>query len=191
MCLSGRSAGIPTVTTQAASSVTVNSATGNGNITALGGQVPNYRGFEWDVHTHSGGAYDKWLQDNGTYSSTGAFTKELSSLPAGTTIYARAFAGNTDGTAHGDEVTFLTKPAAPTGVGATKNNSAKVVVTWTKSTGASGYRVYRDGSDVSGLLGDVATYDDTTAGAPTITPGTAAASANAYDWVRFAHEIKR
>jgi len=177
MCLWGRSAGKPTVTTQAASSVTVNSATGNGNITALGGQVPSYRGFEWDVHTHSGGAYANKLQDNGTYSSTGAFTKELSSLPAGTTIYARAFAGNVDGTAYGDEVTFLTKPAAPTGVGATDGTyTDKVVVTWTKSTGASGYRVYRDGSDISGLLGDVATYDDTGASAPSITAGTAAAS---------------
>jgi hypothetical protein len=49
-----------------------------------------------------------------------------------------------------------------------------VVVTWTKPTGATGYRVYRDDVDVSGLLGDVATYDDT--GATGIVAGTVAAS---------------
>jgi hypothetical protein len=57
--------------------------------------------------------------------------------------------------------------------------SAKVVVTWTKSTGATGYQVYRDGSGLD-WLGDVATYNDTGAGAPTITPGSSIASDGTY-----------
>jgi hypothetical protein len=67
--------------------------------------------------------------------------------------------------------------AAPTSVVATDGaGSAVVTVTWTKSVGATGYRVYRDGSDISGLLGDVATYDDAGAGAPSITAGSASAA---------------
>ena len=65
--------------------------------------------------------------------------------------------------------TGLGKPEAPTNVAATDGTYAdKVVVTWTKSAEATGYRVYRDDVDVSGLLGDVATYNDSGAGAPDI-----------------------
>lgn len=79
------------------------------------------------------------------------------------------------------EVNYTPIPDAPTNVSATENDGSKVVVTWTKSTGATGYKVYRDGDDASGLLGDVATYDDTTAAAPVITAGTATASDGTYD----------
>jgi len=65
---------------------------------------------------------------------------------------------------------------APTNIAATNSLSDKVTVTWTKTTGATGYRVYRDDVDVSGLLGDVDTYDDTGADPPTITPGDAVAT---------------
>lgn len=66
-------------------------------------------------------------------------------------------------------------PDAPTNVAATTNLSDKVTVTWTKSRGATGYKVYRDETLV-GTLGDVATYDDTGAGAPSITAGSSVAS---------------
>jgi hypothetical protein len=79
-------------------------------------------------------------------------------------------------------VTYTPPPDPPTNVAATNGTHPdKVVVTWTQSAGATGYKVYRDGADVSGLLGDVATYDDVGAGAPTITPGTATATAGAHD----------
>jgi len=67
-------------------------------------------------------------------------------------------------------------PSAPTNVSATDGvHTDKVVVTWTKSEDATGYQVYRDGTPL-GWLGDVATFDDTGADAPTITPGAASAS---------------
>lgn len=73
--------------------------------------------------------------------------------------------------------TYTVVPGAPTNVAATDGSATdKVTVTWTKSTDATGYRIYRDSSDVSGLLGDVATYDDTGATAGTITAGTASAT---------------
>jgi len=61
-------------------------------------------------------------------------------------------------------------------VAATDGSSTdNVTITWNKSTGATDYQVYRDASPL-GWIGDVATYDDTGADAPTITPGTANAT---------------
>lgn len=78
------------------------------------------------------------------------------------------------------EVDYTPIPDPPTNVQATNGaHTDKVVVTWIKSTGATKYEVFRD--DVGlGELGDVATYDDNGAGAPTITPGAAAASDGLY-----------
>lgn len=68
-------------------------------------------------------------------------------------------------------------PDAPTNVSATDGTStANVTITWTKSSGATGYRVYREGTNISGLLGNVSTYTDTTATVGTITPGNTVAS---------------
>jgi hypothetical protein len=66
-------------------------------------------------------------------------------------------------------------PESPANVAASENNSSKVIVTWTKSEGATGYKIYRDGNLID-TVGDVATYDDTGADAPVITAGSAVAS---------------
>lgn len=172
----------PTVTTQAASNVEATTATGNGNITNTGGENCDKRGIVYGLTSQGdpGGAappggYDSYEEQTGSF-GTGAFTRSLTGLSTGRTYYARAYAHNSAGYNYGAEVSFLTKPAAPTNVQATDGaHTDKVVVTWTKSTGATGYQVYRDGSPL-GWLGDVATYDDTGADPPTITPGAAAAS---------------
>ncbi|GAJ24147.1 unnamed protein product, partial [marine sediment metagenome] len=73
-------------------------------------------------------------------------------------------------------VTYTPPPDPPTNVQATDGeHTDKVVITWTKSAGATEYQVYRDDTPL-GWLGDVDTYDDTGADAPTITPGATAAS---------------
>jgi hypothetical protein len=67
-------------------------------------------------------------------------------------------------------------PDTPTNVSATDGTyTDKVVVTWTKSSGATGYKIYRDG-ELLATVGDVATYNDSTAAAGSITAGTASAS---------------
>jgi len=72
--------------------------------------------------------------------------------------------------------TGITAPSPPTNVSATDGTyTDKVTITWTKSSEAADYQVYRDGTPL-GWLGDVGTYDDTGANAPTITVGTASAS---------------
>jgi hypothetical protein len=65
-------------------------------------------------------------------------------------------------------------PAAPTNFAATKNQSDKVTLTWTRSLGAAGYKIYKN-STLLQTVSDVATYDDTAA-APVITGGTANAT---------------
>jgi hypothetical protein len=175
---------LPTVTTQAATSIEDTTATGNGTITATGGENADIRGFVWDTTSYgdpgnvspASSSYTNDVAEGGSHIAE-AFTGSLTGLATGTTIYARAYAHNSTGYSYGTEVSFLTKPAAPTDVAASDGtDTTKVVVTWTKSTGATGYTVYEGSNDISGLLGDVATYDDTAAAAPTITAGTASAS---------------
>ncbi|MBA7562049.1 hypothetical protein ES708_03698 [subsurface metagenome] len=78
------------------------------------------------------------------------------------------------------EYTVAAEPDPPTNVQATDGvHTDKVVITWTKSDGATKYEVFRDGTPL-GELGDVATFDDTGADAPTVTPGDADASDGLY-----------
>ena len=109
--------------------------------------------------------------------SEGACYYDVSGLATGTTHYYRFYVVNSEGSDWADSTaSFLTKPAAPTGVSATDGtHTDKVVITWTKSTGATGYKIYRGGSLID-TVGDVAMYDDTTAAAATITAGAAVAS---------------
>lgn len=170
----------PTVTTQACTNVQATTATGHGTITDTGGENCTRRGFCYMVGTTGDPTTANLVAyDDGSF-GTGAYTKGLTGLSPGTSYRVRAYAVNSAGTGYGTTVQILTKPAAPTNVAATDGVHAdKVVITWTKSTGATGYQVYRDGAGL-GWLGDVATYDDTGAGAPTITPGAAVASDGAY-----------
>jgi hypothetical protein len=106
---------LPTVTTQSASDVAVTTATGNGNITSIGGENNNIRGFVYGTSTQSlpgnvaptSTSYTSYAQDVGSY-TTGAFTKALTSLTSGATYYIRAYSHNTTGYAYGGETQFTT-----------------------------------------------------------------------------------
>lgn len=171
---------VPTVTTSAASSVGETSCQGNGEVTADNGDVITRRGFCYKVGTSGDPTTaDSVSYDDGSWNE-GTFFKTISGLSGGTSYRVRAYAVNSAGTGYGSTVQILTKPAAPTSVSATDGTyTTKVVVTWTKSTGATGYYIYQGGVYLA-TVGDVATYDDTTAGAPTITAGTASASDGLY-----------
>ncbi|MEK7609681.1 MAG: hypothetical protein AAB470_00990 [Patescibacteria group bacterium] len=164
----------PTVSTQAAGSVEATTATGNGTIDATGGENANAWGVCYKTSSPCTTA-DSTAAGSGS-GGTGAFTASMTSLSSGTTYYIKAYATNSAGTGYGSEVQILTKPAAPTSVAATDGTyTDKVTITWTKSSGATDYHVWRDAVDL-GAAGDVATYDDTGAATPTITPGSAVAS---------------
>ena len=101
---------VATVTTSAASSVETTTATGNGNITALGDAGTNCtrRGFCYmtgtsgDPTTANSVAYD-----DGSY-GTGAYTKSITGLSAGSNYRVRAYAVNSAGTAYGTTVVLTT-----------------------------------------------------------------------------------
>lgn len=103
---------VATLTTDAATAVTMTEATTGGNITANGGSAITSRGVVY------GTSAEPTLLDQVVNSGTGTgtFTANLTGLYPGTTYYARAFATNAAGTAYGDEITFDTDPLVITRV---------------------------------------------------------------------------
>ncbi len=120
--------------------------------------------------------------------AAGAVYYDISELDSGTTyyyrFYATSYAGEDWANSSEDFNTLSPPPDPPTNVSATDGSyTDKVVITWTKSDGATGYKVY-EGENLLDTLGDVASYDDTAAPAPVITPGAASASDGLYTFVR-------
>jgi len=102
----------PTVTTSACTDVADTSATGNGNITATGGESCTTRGFCYmtgtsgDPTTANSTAYD-----TGSF-GTGAYTKSITGLTAATNYRVRAYAINSAGTSYGTTVQLTTAIAS-------------------------------------------------------------------------------
>ncbi len=101
---------VPTVTTQAVTNVSTATATGNGDITYLGGLTATAHGVVWNTTGTPTLADDS--TDEGSTSATGAFTSTMTGLSPDTTYYVRAYAANAAGTVYGDEVTFTTTAVA-------------------------------------------------------------------------------
>ena len=102
----------PTVTTQAVTSITATSATGNGNIIDLGAPNPSAHGVCWNTAGTPTTADDYYPE--GEANSTGEFSSPMHGLNPNTTYYVRAYATNTVGTSYGNEVSFTTPPELPT-----------------------------------------------------------------------------
>jgi hypothetical protein len=97
----------PSVTTNAASGVTSDSATLNGTLTSLGNTTSVDVSFEWGLTISYGNETTPQ-----TMPGTGAFNDGISGLDPGTTYHFRAKAvGN--GTAYGDDATFTTGTTPP------------------------------------------------------------------------------
>ena len=96
--------GTPTVTTQAVSDITQTTATGNGNVTADGGDTVTERGVCWSTSENPTTASDKATAAG----TTGAYTADITGLDPNTTYYVRAYAINTNGTSYGSQVSFTT-----------------------------------------------------------------------------------
>ncbi|MEE8471513.1 MAG: Ig-like domain-containing protein [Dehalococcoidia bacterium] len=100
----------PAVTTNAASDITTNSATLNGDLTGLGTASSADVSFEWatdDYYTLNGNTYDN---ETSSYNmpGTGSFAIGLLSLTPGTTYHFRAKAVG-HGTVYGADMTFTTR----------------------------------------------------------------------------------
>jgi len=101
----------PVITTQAMSDLALTTATGHGNVTALGEPDADQHGHCWDTSPNPTISDSK--TELGPVAATGAFTSPLTELTPGTTYYIRAYVRTGDHTGYGNQVTFTT-PAAPT-----------------------------------------------------------------------------
>ena len=96
---------LPTLTTNAAGSITLTTAVSGGNITDDGGGEITVRGVCWSTTANPTTSDSK--TENGT--GTGTFTSNLTGLSPSTTYYVRAYAINSVGTAYGNEVSLTTQ----------------------------------------------------------------------------------
>jgi|GEM_PF-6039597 len=94
----------PTVTTAAQSAVTDTSATLGGNVTSDGGATVTERGIVWGTTTAPTTANTKVANGSGT----GTFSATVTGLPAGTTVFVRAYATNSVNISYGNEISFTT-----------------------------------------------------------------------------------
>ncbi|MFA5340718.1 MAG: hypothetical protein WC332_02970 [Clostridia bacterium] len=101
----------PTLTTEDCTVVLSTSCTANGTIVTTGGANPTVRGFCY-VEGTSGDptVADSEVHDTGDY-STGAYTKAITGLTAGTGYRVRAYATNSVDTAYGTTVQLTTAAA--------------------------------------------------------------------------------
>jgi hypothetical protein len=94
----------PTVVTDPVTNITQTSATGGGTVTGDGNATVIERGICWST------SHDPNLDgnhgSNGT--GTGSFSVNMTDLTPNTTYYVCAYAINAQGTAYGDEVSFVT-----------------------------------------------------------------------------------
>ncbi len=95
---------LPSITTDTATSVTVNSAITGGNITFDGNTPILQRGICWSLSPNP--TINDSITTNG--SGTGTFISNLTALNDDTTYYIRAYAINRVGIAYGGELSFTT-----------------------------------------------------------------------------------
>jgi len=124
------SAGLPSVTTNAASSIDEYDAVLNATVANDGGASSTIRGFEYGTTT----SYGSVVSTTGSFGE-GAFNNSVTGLSAQTLYHYRAFVTNSAGTASSSDQTFTTGSG---GAGVLYNNGVTSgSTTGTGSTGAS------------------------------------------------------
>ena len=98
---------IPAVTTTAAGSITVTSASSGGNVTSIGEDVLSQRGVCYS--TSANPTIANSVVNTGT--GIGSYVSNITGLTSHTTYHVRAFATNGYGTAYGNDITFTTLTA--------------------------------------------------------------------------------
>lgn len=98
----------PTVTTQAVTDIDATAATGNGNITDLGVPNPSQHGICWN--TKGEPTIANFKTEEGSASTIGSFTSDMTGLSPNSIYYVRAYATNSVGTVYGEDTSFCTPP---------------------------------------------------------------------------------
>jgi len=131
----------PTVTTTAITFVGETIATLNGLVDNDGGEACQYR-FEYDVDSGEPYAYNTgWA---GSKTTGQSFSQAISGLAKGTKYYFIAQAKNSAGTGSGSELSFLTKPDAPSSFIAGATGTSQINLSWIKGEGAQKTKVQRN-----------------------------------------------
>ncbi len=116
---------IPTVTTNAVSSIISTSAVCGGNVTSDGGVTVTARGVCWNTSSNPTTSNSKTTDGIGT----GIFISYIYGLNPGTTYYVRAYATNSNGTSYGSNVNFTTNPAPLNMPSVTTNSVSSIMST--------------------------------------------------------------
>jgi len=103
------SASLATITTNAVTNITSETATCGGNITSDGGSTITARGVCWNTGATPTIANSKTTDGSGM----GSFTSVITSFSPSTTYYVRAYATNSKGTSYGSAVQFTTTGPVP------------------------------------------------------------------------------
>jgi phosphodiesterase/alkaline phosphatase D-like protein len=160
------SANLPTVSTGAATSVTLSSATMNGTVNPNGAAATGW--FEWGTSSTLSSFTSTTAQSLGSGTSDVAMSANLTGLSSNTTYYFRAAGQNTSGTQKDGILSFTTPmnpPSTPVlaspANGAT-NQPTSLTMSWNTSTGATGYHVQvSTNSAFSALVVDDSTVTST------------------------------
>jgi len=124
------------LTTNAITGITGNSATSGGDITSDGGVNVTARGVVWSTSENPTIENNSGKTNDGT--GKGNYSSNLTGLSANTTYYVRAYATNSEGTAYGNELSFKTQSSIAT---LTTNSVSSI----TNSTAVSGGNISNDG----------------------------------------------
>jgi len=134
----------PTLSTDAADTVTATSANANGNITATGGANATVRGFATSTSATLSSSVSTTTFSGSFGTGTFSATFSNNSLTGNTTYYFRAYATNSAGTGYGTIQNFLTLPAAPTSPTYSSVTQTSMTVGWLAPIGgASTYNLER------------------------------------------------
>ena len=101
----------PTLATATTTDITQTTAKSGGNVTDDGGSTVTARGVCWSTNQNPT-TNDAQTTDG---SGTGTFTSEIIGLTVNTGYYVRAYATNSEGTAYGNQETFITQSGGGTG----------------------------------------------------------------------------
>jgi len=132
---------VATITTVAITSITPTSAVSGGTLVSDGGAALTAKGVCWNT----GGTPTISDSHSSEGSGSSSFVSAITGLTASTTYHVRAYATNSQGTAYGDELTFVASgtspPSAPVAVAATSVTSTSFVANWNTVSDATSYRL--------------------------------------------------
>nr|WP_315182382.1 cadherin domain-containing protein [uncultured Flavobacterium sp.] len=135
-------ANVPTITTNAVTSIGAITAIAGGNVTDNGGIALIEKGICWSTSSNPTITNNK-IVNNAT--SIGDFSENLTGLTAETTYYIRAYATTALGTVYGNEVVFTTTIFAPS------ISYATTTANFTVNSAITPFVITNSGGTVNGL----------------------------------------